>query len=623
MTKSSVMCGRYGAAPPPTPNWRPIAGEVLGTDADELQVLSKGSVDFAAALSERLIASENMCAVFTGRPKWKDPELNLLAKERGVGAAIIHGYSSRGERFLDDISGQFCCAVHDSERGILILAVDRFSMLPLYYSTDTSGLIFSNSLSSLLSFPNQDRKVSPQGIYNYLYFHMVPAPGTIYENVSKVPSGSYLKFSAEDGATTVERYWNPTFNEIPIGKEEAKKTLLDELRVAVNNAAAERPHAVIGSFLSGGLDSSTISGLLTQLTNASSPAFTIGFDEEGYDEVEYARLSADHFGTQLHEYYTSPSDITEIVQLISKAYDEPFGNSSAVPAYCCARLAKKNGVDLLLAGDGGDELFAGNSRYLRQQVFERYKVIPKLLRSFVVEPIVGCLPKKYPLFQKIKSYIAQANVALPDRLEATYNYLNRDEFKSLFKTDFLSKVDQEAPLKLQQAVFFEQDDISTVNRMQYLDWRFTLADNDIQKVTRMCELAGVEVAYPMLSENVVDFSCTVPSSTKMEGGRLRAFYKDAMKGFLTEETLTKEKHGFGLPFGLWMQRDDQLKELVKGAMVSLDRRGFFNDGMLARALELHEKSHASYYGEFIWVLLSLELWLAEQERSTDEKCGEG
>ena len=341
--------------------------------------------------------------------------------------------------------------------------------------------------------------------------------------------------------------------------------------------------------------------------------FSIGFDAEGYDEMEYARITAQHFGMTQHEYYVTREDVVSAVPMIAAHYDEPFGNSSVLPTYLCARLAAEAGVDCMLAGDGGDELFSGNERYAKQAVFERYWRVPGFLRKGLVEPVAHLMPNRTWLIKKGKSYIDQARLPLPDRLQ-TYNYLHRHAAAEFFCDDFLSDIDTGVPIQLQRDVYHRPGQATQLNRMLYMDWQFTLGDNDLRKVNHMCALGGVDVVYPMLDDELVDFSCSVPSAVKMQGNKLRDFYKQAVTGFLPDATINKSKHGFGLPFGIWMATHKPLQEMCYDNLLKLKTRGYIRPEFIDQAIAMHQDIHAKFYGELMWVLMMLELWLASREQ---------
>jgi asparagine synthase (glutamine-hydrolysing) len=589
-----------------------IVRRMVGTDTSsstQINRIAQHSNWAVAASDAATVAIEgDVCLAILGEPEWRSERVSDSRRE-AIANEILVSIRTQGRRGLEGLGGEFLLVFVDADR---VLAVsDRFARHPLYFSHIDGGLIFSSDLHALMRHPDIDPVIPAQSVYNYVYFHMVPGPTTIFQNVHKLEPASHLVFDGAACQLKTERYWLPTFPEATAADEAVSGDLLAALGDAVHDAAGDC--VGVGSFLSGGLDSSTITGLLAQASGGKAPAFTIGFDEEGFDETPYARTAAAHFGAKLHEYYTNPADITDLVKLIARSYAQPFGNSSAVPAYCCARLAREFGITTLLAGDGGDELFAGNERYQKQLIFELYGYIPGAIRSGFVEPLVNMLPSRIALLRKMQSYVSQAKNPLPDRLQAGYNYVNRPELQSLFSPDFLQQVERSEPLRLQREVYSAPEGATALHRMLYLDWAFTLTDNDLVKVSRMCEVAGVDVRYPMLDDRVIDLACQIPASAKITRGELRRYFRQQVRDFLPEEILRKKKHGFGLPFGLWMNTHPQLRELVEESLASLGRRGIFDVSSLDMLLRLHQDSHATYFGELLWILMSLELWFIEAE----------
>jgi asparagine synthase (glutamine-hydrolysing) len=265
---------------------------------------------------------------------------------------------------------------------------------------------------------------------------------------------------------------------------------------------------------------------------------------------------------------------------------------------------------MILAGDGGDEIFGGNTRYVRQKVFESYWSVPGPLRRALIEPLVLGLPggDMIPPLRKLKSYIRQAAIPLPDRLES-YNFLHRSPLADVLEPGFLSAVDATQPIALLREVYQRTASISPLNRMMHLDLKFTLADNDLRKVTRMCELAGLEVRYLLLDEELVEFSGELPASFKVRGLQLRYFFKQALKDFLPAETIAKTKHGFGMPAGLWLKTYPPLRDLAHESLWAFQRRGIVKAGYIQELLHQHESNHATYFGIMIWVIMMLEQWL--------------
>ena len=307
-------------------------------------------------------------------------------------------------------------------------------------------------------------------------------------------------------------------------------------------------------------------------------------------------------------YNLQPDEIAQHFTEVAGYFNEPFGNSSAMAAYICAKTARADGITVMLAGDGGDEIFAGNERYLKQLIFERYHQLPDALQKLLDVSFYNPLAAKLPLVKKAYSYINQAKMPMPDRLES-YNFLNRFSGSDMFTTAFYAGINPNLPLQQQQQRFLQCKSDYLVDKMMYLDWKFTLADNDFVKVNQMCQLAGVEVRFPLIEKELVDFSCTVPASVKAPGQKLRDFYKNSFRGFLPDATLSKSKHGFGLPFGVWMKQRPDLQHIALNALQSFKQRNILQPAFIDQAIDTFENGHSGYYGELVWIIVVMELWL--------------
>ena len=366
-------------------------------------------------------------------------------------------------------------------------------------------------------------------------------------------------------------------------------------------------HRVV--FLSGGTDSSTIAGVLRDVTQERPRTYSIGFDQKGFDEMKYARIAAQRFDTDQHEYYVTPQDIVDLVPKISTQYGQPYGNSSVIPTYYCARMAEADGITKILGGDGGDELFGGNDRYATQVLFSYYGQIPSALRGGVIEPLLNRFPlgdKIYPV-RKAKRYIEQARVPMPDRL-FTYGYLNLLGPENIVEDEFLSKIDRDEPVNSMRKPYSDILAHHLINKMAAFDFKLTLADNDLPKVNRMCALAGIDVGYPFLQSPMVEISSKLPVQLKVKGLKIRYFFKEALRGYLPDEILTKKKHGFGLPFGDWLISHDVLQGMAFDSLNSLKKRGIIRPDFIDDLINNKLKAHPNYYGGLIWILMILEQW---------------
>ena len=522
-------------------------------------------------------------------------------------ADLADRYRSHGEEFLRRARGPFALALYDHSDDKLLLAVDRAGIRPLFVRQGNGVVSFSSRLAALRQVPGAASEVDPQALFNYLYFHVVPSPGTIYAGCEKLLPAQMLTFRG--GERRASFYWTmPYRDDNPAGFEVLRREFRGLLPQVVARGAGEGD--AVGCFLSGGTDSSTVAGTLRQCRDAPIRTYSMGFQAEGFDEVEYARIAARYFKTDPREYYVKPGDVVDSIPAVAGYCDEPFGNASVVPAYLCARFAREDGIERLLAGDGGDEIFGGNARYANQWVFELYGRMPGLLRSALIEPLAFGLPwgdRLAPL-RKARSYITQAKVPLPDRLE-TYNFLHRTPLSEIFAPDFLAAVDTGSPLADLREVYSRTRSGSSVNRMMHLDLKITLADNDLRKVNQACGLAGVDVRYPLLDDEMLEFAASVPPHLQLRRNQLRHFFKKALADFLPTEIIQKKKHGFGLPVGQWMAEFEPLRALSQDSLSAFRRRGILNPAYLDWLDRQHQSEHASYYGVMLWVLVMLEQWL--------------
>jgi len=555
----------------------------------------------------QVIRNQNFHLLYIGSPTWHLNGRVLHPRTPQEFEQISELFHQNKARFLSCLRGHFALQITNTKNNSSLAASDRIGVHRLYwYKGSDNRPLVSNSLAALRASQNKASKLSPTALYSYMYFHMVPTPFSIYPDIEKLPPGHSLTY--ENGNIHIEPFWIPEFTESnEQGIEALSDNLHEILRQSVTDCIGDETS--YATFLSGGLDSSTVTGVASKLTDKSVHSYSIGFNAKEYDETPFARETAKHFGTQHHEYFVTPVDIFSAIPKIAAAYDEPFGNSSAIPTYYCAKVAAENGVKLMLAGDGGDELFGGNTRYASQRHYQHYLALPKALRKGVFDHLINGLPAKFPLATKAKNYIKQADIPLPDRLQI-YNFLHRHDPLEIFDKGYLETVDTQVPIGLQRNQYNRPEQASELNRMLYLDWQFTLADNDLRKVSSMCELAGVKVAYPLLTDSLMDFSCGIPSDLKLKKGQLRYFFRFAMKEFLPQSTLTKSKHGFGLPFGVWMKDYKPLHDLAHDSLENLKSRHYFNPDFINKALRMHESAHAGYYGELIWIMMMLELWLS-------------
>ncbi len=522
-------------------------------------------------------------------------------------ARWLAAYAQHGVNAPLAVKGAFSVVIAWPD-GKVFCAVDRFSVHSLCYRVANGELRVAERADELAG---ADGDIDLQALYDYLYFHMIPAPRTVFKDVFRLPAGHYALF--ENGRLTVAPWWRPHFDEVrraPFAelKTEFRQILLDGVRDQITDHT--------GCFLSGGTDSSTVAGLLREVTGQPARAFSIGFAATGYDEMEYARIAARHFGAEHHAYYVTPDDLVASIPLVAASYDQPFGNSSVLPGYYCAKMAHEAGLTRILAGDGGDELFGGNVRYAKQRVFGAYEWIPGFLRRGLLQPLLTgtAWSGRIPGIKKAVSYVEQASVPMPDRMQM-YNLLTRLGLDAVLTPEFLAQVVPQDTLRQQQETYRATDARSLVNRMLWYDWKYTLADNDLPKVLGSTRLAGLEVGFPFLDDRLIDFSLRLDPELKVKGLTLRWFFKEALKDFLPPEIITKKKHGFGLPFGVWAVEHAALRKLAVDSLDYLRGCRIVRADFLDRLLKEYLPQYPGYYGELVWILMILSQWLQARPRS--------
>ncbi len=547
-------------------------------------------------------------AAIIGSPRWRDQDVVMEQRTRGDAAALRLAFKRWGDALFDKVGGDFALVILDPQSGSGLLATDRMGVHGLYYGEMDGVLVFGSTADLVRGYPGFGATIPPQAIYNYLHAYVCRSPGTIYAEQRKLGPGECLRW--RNGAARVESYWSTSFS--PDRRQshgELATKLVAEVREAVRRSLPGGRGEGVGAFLSGGLDSSTVSGMLSELADGPVDTFTIGFDEKSYNEMHYADATSRKFGTRSHRFYLTPEDVVRAAPRIAAHFDEPFGNSSAVPVYYCAAHARAENITCLLAGDGGDEILAGNSRYLEQQKYERYRRLPPLMRDGI-----GILANNMPflrstrLWSRARHYIARAETPLPERLDA-FSFYQIARMSEVFEPEVLQTLDLDAPWREMRTTYFAASSDESLHRMMHLDLKQTLADNDLKKVTAMCELADIDVRFPFLDDDLVAFCATIPPALHLKDGRLRAFFKDAFEGFLPSEVIKKKKHGFGMPFYEWTRDHPELRALAYDSLLSLRGRHLLRGEFIDNVMLNHARVESTPYDGLVWDLMMLELWL--------------
>lgn len=525
--------------------------------------------------------------------------------DTGEAAECIAGlYRRFGRECLSRLRGAFALAIWDKLSQTMLIAVDRFAVRPVSYFADENQLVFASQPRGIFSSGAVEKNIDPQAVVDFLNFSAVPAPHSAFSHIQKLPGGCYLEW--KNGSYHVGRYWDLVYSEADRSStsalaREMLERMADGVRVHSEGCAGQR----LGCFLSGGTDSSSILGLLTRQQGTPVNAFSIGFSEERFNELEYARTAANAFKAVHHIAVLTPEEVFRDIQRIASAYDEPFGNASVLPTYACLKLARQHGIDVMLAGDGGDELFGGNERYRTEQIFDLYKRIPQPLRRHIVEPLARNLPGS-GIVGKARRYIAQAYKPHPERYFQWY-LLQKFSSEKILSDAAAHERDL---LQVPRQHYKNAQAHSELNRLLYIDIKMTLGDNDLPKVARAAELAGVNVRFPLLDAPLADFSGRLPADLKVRRLKKRYLFKKATAGLLPEAILRKKKHGFGLPIGLWLKEHPLWRRLAEDVLLDPQtyQRGYFQRSFVEDLFRWMDADNSTYYGDLLWLFLMCELW---------------
>ena len=521
--------------------------------------------------------------------------------------AIVHAYEQYGLDAPARLRGMFAFALWDERKRRLLLARDRVGKKPLIYSVVNGKLVFASEFQALLEHPDVSRRANVEAISHYLSFLCVPAPMTAFENVHKLEPGHALVW--QGGEVEIRRYWSLDFTKkIRIGEQEAGERAVELLRDAVRvRLMSDVP---LGAFLSGGIDSSAIVALMSELSPSRVKTFSIGFEEQDFNEIGHARRVADRFGTDHHEFIVRP-DAVEVLPTLVRHYGEPYADSSAIPTYYLSKMTREH-VTVALSGDGSDECFAGYERYAAMRIGDRYDRLPRLLRERVLKPAIGAIPaaraarSPYGRVRRLLGVMSRPRAARYLELTSSIG----DELKTeLCTREFFKRAGRD-PLDYIGQWFAGNGEVDIIDRVMRADTDNYLPNDLLVKVDIASMAVSLEARAPFLDHAVLEFAASLPADYKMRGLTTKHLLKQSLKGVLPEENLTRRKMGFGVPVGHWFR--GRLKGLLADTVLS-DRmmgRGYFNRDAVRHLAEQHAEGRRDY-GPQLWTLMMLELWHRE------------
>jgi asparagine synthase (glutamine-hydrolysing) len=525
---------------------------------------------------------------------------------------LLRLWRSHGAKACAALSGSFSFAILDERRDEALLAIDRTGGRPLFYQQVGRTLVFASSAEALVQHPGAGRDIDPQALYNYLYFHNVPAPASIYKGQRRLLPGEFLHL--QGGRLERARYWKIQFHETEqASAPELKQEFLDTVRSAAGDALSQHQGGVL---LSGGLASAAVAAFLAGEGDAPVRTYSIGYDAGADDTLARARQLARQLGSVHHEHCVGAAEVADAIPRLAAGYDQPLGDPAVLAAFYGAALAREDGVQRLLGGHGAAELFGGRAHYAQQARLSQYEKIPSALRQTLVEPLLfqlaggaGAAP-----LRRARSYIEQALVALPGRLEAA-NLLHGYGSTEVFVPAFLAGVDPTAPAGALNQSWWLADSASQVNQMIALDLKYVLADHQLPAVNRACELSGLEIGFPFLGDAVIAFAARLAPHQKLDGARLSPFFRDALRGTVPRKA-APDRPAAAVPFGHWLQSDQRIKSLAFDSLSGLKRRGIVRAEFIDSLLATRVAQHPAHHGRMVWLLMMLELWFGQRRPGT-------
>ena len=517
---------------------------------------------------------------------------------------VLASYLHYGVKCLDHLRGMFAFAIWDAREKTLFIARDRIGKKPLYYWEDQDGLAFSSEPKAFLADPTFKAEANVEAISHYLTLQYIPDPYSAFMGIAKLPPAHYM--IVQDGKIKVEQYWRLSYENSFVGTiEEAEQQLLEKLTEAVKiRLVSDVP---LGAFLSGGIDSSVVVSLMFQLGVSPLKTFSIGFEQAEYNELSYARLVANRFETDHHEFMVNPKATENFPKLVWH-YNEPFGDSSGIPSFYLAELTRQH-VTVALNGDGGDENLAGYDRYFANVIGNYCDHLPSILRRglsligyFLPEPREA---KALP--GRVKKFLSVLGEAPENRYARWLSQFSSSLKQRVCTRDFLREAGEKKSEQIISDFYDNSDAIDFIDAMLNVDVKTYLPGDLLVKVDRATMAYGLEARSPFLDQNIMEFCASLPSHMKLRNCVKKLVLKNISRQMLPEEIIRRPKMGFGVPIDHWLR--NELREMAYDTLLSTRaiHRGYFVEKEVRRLLDDHVNGKCAWHFQ-LWNLLMLELW---------------
>ena len=557
-------------------------------------------IDLAGGHQPIFNEDQSVLVVFNGEI-YNYQQLQSDLKERGHHfqtnsdtEAIVHAYEEYGDECVKHLRGMFTFALWDRKRQRLLAARDRFGKKPFNYYWDGKKLIFGSEIKSILE-AGIPREINHIALDDYLVYRYVPSPNTLFKNVMKLSPGHILIY--EHGQIHTKRYWELPFtptcgDDVETATERTLALLKDAVQVRLMSDVP------LGAFLSGGVDSSIVVGLMSSMMSQPVKTFSIGFEEDDYSELPFARQVAKHFGTDHQEFFVRP-DLVSVLPELVWAYDEPFGDASMLPTYYVSKLAREH-VTVVLTGDGGDEIFGGYTSYKREYQIQG---IPAPLRF-----ALGYGSMLMPDGMRGKKRLRDMRYDHATRSVHAIKLFPDGARELIYTPEYFALVHEHDPYAPMINEFRAVPHLDVTAAMQYVDSRVYLPDDILVKVDKASMLNSLETRAPLLDQHLVEYVSSLSSKVRTHNGTLKYLLKKVAEDMLPAEILTRRKQGFAAPIKHWFRGDltSYASDLLESPRAR--QRGIFNPQFIRDLLKAHATTSWVNYSEAIWALLCLELW---------------
>jgi len=514
---------------------------------------------------------------------------------------IVHLYEELGEDSFARLRGMFAIALWDRSRRKLVLARDRIGKKPLYYAWNGGRLVFGSELKAILAAGGIDRSIDLTALADYFSCLYVPAPKSIYSQIKKLRPAHYLVASAE--GIREQEYWDLRFTGI---EEKSEQQWSGELREALSDAVKVRliSEVPLGSFLSGGIDSSAVVATMSRIMDQPVTTCAVGFEEEGFNEVQYARQVASHVHADYHEVTVRPNAV-EILERLAWHYDEPFADSSAIPTYYVSKAAREH-VTVALTGDGGDENFAGYRRYVEDSHENRLR---SLFPAWFRHGVFGPLGRWYPRLERAPRIFRGKSILQNIANDPLEGYLRQvcvptDTIRAILSEDVVRQLGEYEPRERFREYYRRSDGRDHLSKVQYLDIKTYLPDDICAKVDRASMAVSLEVRSPLLDHQFMELAAQIPSRLKLHHGETKYIFKEAIREMLPPSILERRKQGFGVPIGEWFR--GEVKDLAYSTLFDT-KDGILNQSYLRNVWDRHQAKVRDLSG-FLWGAFVFRQW---------------